>query len=202
MIESIIPTSYGVILFDHFPEILEDSSNTRYFSAHALTVSSSGRCSTLRIVLWNKCSVFALDLLRWLIRYHSSVSSSSSSSSQQQQQQTTALAAPPLTASAAAAAAANVTTAAAPPNIPADEGAACQVRLVRVQCITVTQWSPTRASTACTVLGKFLVPKCREGTTLTYRFDGAPPLCTVLRYEYLSNYGSREYTAPGKISVF
>lgn len=130
-----------------------------------------------------------------------SSSSSSSSSSQQQQQQTTALAAPPLTASAAAAAA-NVTAAAAPPNIPADEGAACQVRLVRVQCITVTQWSPTRASTACTVLGKFLVPKCREGTTLTYRFDGAPPLCTVFRYEYLSNYGSREYTAPGKISVF
>ena len=51
---SMIPTRYGVMSFDHWPEKLLDSSSILYFSAHCETVSFSGFFSVALIVFTNK----------------------------------------------------------------------------------------------------------------------------------------------------
>jgi len=83
-----------------------------------------------------------------------------------------------------------------------DEGSSCQVRLIRVTAIATTQEPNQQPVTTYTVAGKFLVPKCRQGTSLVFRFLQEHLLCSVIRFEYLANYGSTDYTAPGRFAVF
>jgi len=83
-----------------------------------------------------------------------------------------------------------------------DEGSSCQVRLIRVTVVTTTQEAQQQPITSYTVAGKFVVPKCRHGTQLVFRFVQAHLLCSIVRFEYLANYGSTDYTAPGHYSVF
>lgn len=79
----------------------------------------------------------------------------------------------------------------------AENGIETQVRLFRVS-VLVTAHETTLSKI---YVGLFPIPKCAAGTTLVYRFDDIV-IGNVVRLEHVSNYGSREITTPGKLSIF
>lgn len=78
-----------------------------------------------------------------------------------------------------------------------ENGIETQVRLFRVS-VLVTAHEKTLSKI---YVGLFPIPKCVAGTTLVYRFEDIV-IGNVVRLEHVSNYGSRDITTPGKLSIF
>ena len=78
-----------------------------------------------------------------------------------------------------------------------ENGAETQVRLFRVSVLVMAH----ERTLSKMYVGLFPVPKCVAGTTLAYRFEDIA-IGNVVRLEHVSNYGSREITTPGKLSIF
>ena len=78
-----------------------------------------------------------------------------------------------------------------------EEGIAAQVRALRVSLISYSSHNnPERRIE----LGRFVIPKCKHGTALTYMFEWQSE-GNALRFSYNTNYGSKTTTV-GKIGIF
>lgn len=72
-----------------------------------------------------------------------------------------------------------------------------QVRLFRISVYVIAH----ERTLSRIYVGLFPVPKCAAGTTLVYRFEDIV-IGNMVRLEHVSNYGSRDTTTPGKLSIF
>lgn len=79
-----------------------------------------------------------------------------------------------------------------------EEGITSQVRALRVSLINCSSHNvPERRME----LGKFVIPKCKHGTLLTYEFEWQSE-GNALRFSYNTNYGSKTATSVGKLAIF
>lgn len=79
-----------------------------------------------------------------------------------------------------------------------EEGISTQVRALRVSLINSSSHNnPERRME----LGKYVIPKCKQGTVLIYEFE-LKSEGNGLRFSYNTNYGSKTTTTVGKIAIF